>query len=253
MANETPQKSNAWKWWMAGVLFLATVLTYLDRQTLSLCGPMICKEFNLSNEQYGELVAAFRWAYAFTHIPAGWIADHLPIRLFYVLAVGAWSAAGAAAAFVFRFRSLQATRALLGVGEGFNWPCATRIVANMLPPEDRGLASGIFNSGAAAGSLIAPVIITPIAVRFGWRWASFLIGMIGGLWIVLWIAATGKRSRAHEAVNSIQTPAADGASAADGRGFLSWRHEVLMHPAFLMLFVVESSGCFTLGPPPAHF
>ena len=165
---KTSSASNAvsqrWKWWLTIVLFLATVLTYLDRQTMSLCAPMITKEFKLSNEQYGQLVAAFRWAYAGLHIPAGYLADHVPIRLIYALAVGVWSLAGAAGAAMWSFRQLQATRSLLGVGEAFNWPCATRIVANVLPPSDRGLGSGIFNSGAAVGSLIAPFIITPIAL-----------------------------------------------------------------------------------------
>jgi sugar phosphate permease len=92
--------SGLWKWWIAVVLFLATVLTYLDRQTLSLCGPMICQEFDLSNEDYGKLVAAFRWAYAVVHVPAGFIADRFSLRITYSLAVGLWSAAGAAAALI---------------------------------------------------------------------------------------------------------------------------------------------------------
>ncbi len=149
-------KSNAWKWWLTIVLFVATVLTYLDRQTMSLCGAMICKEFDLTNEQYGQLVAAFRWAYALTHLPAGLMADRLPIRMTYSFAIGLWSAAGAAAAWVYGFRTLLMTRASLGMGEAFNWPCATRLVANMFPPNDRGLASGVFNSGAAVGSSSCP-------------------------------------------------------------------------------------------------
>ena len=195
-------KGNAWKWWLTIVLFVATVLTYLDRQTMSLCGAMICTEFDLSNEQYGELVAAFRWAYAVTHVPAGFMADHLPIRMTYAFAVGLWSAAGAAAALVFRFRPLLMTRAALGIGEAFNWPCATRIVANMFPPTDRGLASGIFNSGAAVGSLIAPLVITPLAIHFGWRAAFFTIGGIGFAWIVLWLAATRRGTIGYSAVNA---------------------------------------------------
>jgi ACS family hexuronate transporter-like MFS transporter len=193
-------KGNAWKWWLTIVLFMATVLTYLDRQTMSLCGAMICTEFDLSNEQYGELVAAFRWAYAVTHVPAGFMADHLPIRMTYAFAVGLWSAAGAAAALVFRFRPLLMTRAVLGMGEAFNWPCATRIVANMFPPNDRGLASGIFNSGAAVGSLISPLIIMPLAIHFGWRVAFFVIGAVGFFWIALWLLVTRRKSAGYAVV-----------------------------------------------------
>src|SRR4051812_22417918 len=114
---QSPNKSTAWKWWLTFVLFLATVLTYLDRQTLSLCAPMISQEFKLSNEQYGQLVAAFRYAYAFTHIPAGWLADHFSVRAIYALAVGLWSLAGAAGALVLNARQLFATRLALGIGE----------------------------------------------------------------------------------------------------------------------------------------
>jgi MFS transporter, ACS family, hexuronate transporter len=202
MENQSLASGKSWRWWITIVLFLATVLTYLDRQTMSLCGPMICDEFELNNEQYGQLVAAFRWAYALAHIPAGFIADRLPIRLTYALAVGLWSAAGAAAAWVSGFRPLLKTRAVLGVGEGFNWPCATRIVANLFPPADRGLASGVFNSGAAVGSLIAPLVILPLAQHFGWRTAFFAMGALGFAWIALWLFATRRHAAAHAAVGA---------------------------------------------------
>ena len=229
---------HAWKWWLTGVLFLATVLTYLDRQTMSLCASMISKEFHLSAEQYGQMVAAFRWMYALLHIPAGYLADHVGSRAIYALAVGLWSAAGAAAFFVANPRQLLVTRGMLGAGEAFNWPCATRIVASTHPPADRGLASGIFNSGAAVGSLIAPLVITPIAVWLGWRWAFLIIGSVGSFWIVLWLVATRRGSHAHEAVNG--TPPANRADPCRSRwhALRSWLRNVLLQPAFWMLVVV---------------
>ena len=181
---------------------MATVLTYLDRQTISLCGPKIRDEFQLSHERFGDLLAAFRWAYGITHVPAGWMADRLPMRLTYGLAVVLWSAAGAAAAWVRGFRPLVFTRAVLGVGEGFNWPCSTRIVANVFPPNDRGLATGIFNGGAAVGSLIAPLVISPLAERFGWRTAFFAVGSIGFLWVALWIFSTRRSGAFYASVNA---------------------------------------------------
>jgi ACS family hexuronate transporter-like MFS transporter len=194
--------NRAWKWWMTGVLFLATVLTYLDRQTLPICEKFICAEFHLNDEQYGRLLAAFRWAYALMQIPAGLMVDHLPLRTTFGLAVGLWSLAGAAAAAVFRFPLLMVTRAVLGMGETFNWPCASRIVANMFPPSDRSLASGIFNSGAALGALIAPTVIYGIALALGWRGAFVSMGALGGAWLVLWFAVTRRRSPGHAAVKS---------------------------------------------------
>lgn len=232
-------KSRAWKWWLTVVLFLATALTYLDRQTISLCGSMISKEFQLSNEQFGQLLAAFRWAYALTHVGAGYLADRVPIRFVYAFAVGVWSAAGAAAALVVDMRQLLITRAGLGAGEAFNWPCATRIVANILPPEDRGLASGIFNSGAAVGSLIAPLVITPIAIHFGWRWAFFIIGAVGIFWVMLWLVSTRRGTPAYSAVSSVpdasphdQAPKGAGSSGQPGPA------KVFGHPAFWALVTV---------------
>ncbi len=189
--------STAWKWWLAGMLFLATVLTYLDRQTIAVCKKPICTEFGLSNEQFGELLAAFRWTYALMQFPAGMMADRFSLRLTYGLAVGLWSLAGAAAAFVFRFPQLMATRGVLGMGETFNWPCSSRIVANTFPPADRSLASGIFNSGAAVGSLIAPALIWFLVYVYSWQVAFFAIGALGAGWLVLWFFATAPHRRCH--------------------------------------------------------
>lgn len=224
---------NAWKWWLTIVLFLATVLTYLDRQTMSLCGAMICQEMGLSNEQYGQLLRAFRWCYAVTHVPAGFMADHFSLRWIYAVAVAVWSLAGAAGAFTNNFRQLLLTRGLLGIGEASNWPCATRIVANMLPPQDRGLASGIFNSGAAVGSLIAPLVIVPIALAFGWRWAFFVIGSIGFLWIILWLSVTRPHAAAHGALSRAEEPRSPTS--------VPWARRVLLHPGFWLLLIVGVS------------
>jgi ACS family hexuronate transporter-like MFS transporter len=234
-------RSSAWKWWLAIVLFLATVLTYLDRQTLSLCAPQVCQELQLSDEQYGQLLAAFRWAYALMHVVAGFLADRFPLRITYALAVLVWSAAGAGAAFAWRFSHLLMTRQVLGIGEAFNWPCATRIVANMLPPEDRGLASGIFNSGSAAGSLIAPFLILPLATLYGWRVAFFVIGSLGLVWVVLWLAVTRKGSAAHGAVREVPVLEPARARVPPLKAGARWCRQVLLHPAFWMLFGVGVS------------
>src|SRR5208282_6730221 len=196
------KSGTSWKWWMAGVLFLATVLTYLDRQTLSICENKIRAEFHLNDEQYGYLLAAFRWTYALMQLPAGMMADRLSLRMTYGLAVGLWSLAGAAAAVVFRYPAFMITRAVLGMGESFNWPCASRIVANTFTFADRSLASGIFNSGAALGPLIAPALIGSLAMAFGWRAAFLTMGSLGALWLLLWVAVTAKRSPCHASVKS---------------------------------------------------
>lgn len=230
--------NGSWKWWICGILFLATVLNYLDRQAMAICGVQICEEFNLSDQQYGQLLSAFRWMYAIAQIPAGYLADRFSIRIVYGLAVGLWSAAGAAAAFVAGPRMLAATRGLLGVGESFNWPCALRVTANMLPPKDRTLANGIFTSGAAAGALVAPLIITPLASFYGWRVAFFLIGSLGAVWLVIWWVATSR-------AGSLEHHSADDGPRQDSKpkGPALGRQLKMMaaHPGFWILMLVSAT------------
>ena len=111
-----PKRTSAWTWFICGILFLATVLNYLDRQTMALCSPLITEEFDLSNEQWGGLLSAFRWTYAIAQIPAGYLADRFSVRGVYALAVGFWSAAGAAAAFVAGPRAAGLDAACAGSG-----------------------------------------------------------------------------------------------------------------------------------------
>ncbi|HYG23758.1 MAG TPA: MFS transporter [Verrucomicrobiae bacterium] len=223
-----------WKWKLCGILFLATILNYLDRQTMGLCKAPIMEEFQINNEEFGNLLAAFRWTYASMHIVAGFVADRFSLRMLFALAVGIWSFAGAAAFWVGSVLVFKWTRALLGVGEAVNWPFSTRIVANMLPREDRGLGMGIFNSGAAVGALLAPFVITPIAAAAGWRWAFFSVGAIGFFWVALWLWFTrGGRARAF---------ANDPATIPTSRSLKEiWKpfRTILSQPTFWVLILVS--------------
>ncbi|MGH7995984.1 MAG: MFS transporter, partial [Opitutaceae bacterium] len=181
---KAPRRRGAFRWGVCLLLLAATVLSYLDRQTVAICAPAISKEFHLSNEQFGGLLAAFRWTYAAAQVPAGWLADLFGFRGLYAVALGLWSLAGGAAAWSRSDRALGSARAVLGVGEAFNTPCALLVTAEVLPPEDRDLGNGLFNSGAAIGALIAPLVIGPIAVRWGWRTAFAAVGSLGALWVV---------------------------------------------------------------------
>jgi MFS transporter, ACS family, hexuronate transporter len=220
-----------WQWSVVGLLFCATVLNYLDRQTVAITAPAIADEFGLSDEQYGYLLSAFRWAYAALHVPAGYLADRFSVRGVYAFAVAFWSAAGAAAFFVPTFRALAGTRIALGLGEAFNWPCALRVTANILPRRDRGLGNGIFNSGAAIGALIAPLIIAPIATAFGWRYAFLVVGGMGGLWVVGWLILTGRAGTSR----SVDMP--ESAVQAQREPFLTELGRIISSPGFWILMV----------------
>jgi ACS family hexuronate transporter-like MFS transporter len=123
---------------------------------------------------------------------------------------------------------------LLGFGEAVNWPFSTRIVANLLPREDRGLGMGIFNSGAALGALAAPLIITPIAHAYGWRWAFLTTGSVGVLWVLIWLWFT-RSGRASAFANPVVSPAASPPAA----GFLRTLRTLLSYPGFWLLLLVS--------------
>lgn len=175
------------------MMFACTVLNYMDRQAMSVVGPQVKAEFRLDDLWWGWVGAAFQLTYAFCQWPAGYLADRLDVRRTYALAVAWWSLAGIATSFSPALGVLLIFRAMLGVGESFNWPCALRITSRVLPPSDRSLGNGIFNSGAAVGAVLTPLIVVPLAARMGWRVPFRLLGVAGLVWVALWLLTTRHR------------------------------------------------------------
>jgi ACS family hexuronate transporter-like MFS transporter len=168
------------------MLFASTTLNYMDRQSMSLVGEDIRSEFRIDNEGFGWVLAAFQLTYALFQVPAGYLADRWDVRKVYAVAVAWWSLAAIMVAFSSTLAALLAFRVLLGIGESFNWPCALKVTSKVLPPESRSLGNGIFNSGAAIGAVITPLIVPPLASYFGWRTAFVVAGMLGFLWVLVW-------------------------------------------------------------------
>lgn len=146
----------------------------------------IREEFNLDNQQFGWIGAAFYITYALAQIPAGLLADRFNVRRLYLVAVLWWSLAAMAASFSPTLAVLIALRVMLGLGESFNWPCALKVTSRILPPADRSLGNGIFNSGAAVGAVITPLVVPFLAEEFGWRVAFAALGCLGLVWIAVW-------------------------------------------------------------------
>jgi ACS family hexuronate transporter-like MFS transporter len=169
-------------------MFASTVLNYMDRQAISLVGSQIRETFSITSYvDFGWVLAAFMLTYALFQVPAGYLVDRWDLRYSYAAAVGWWSLAAVATAFVPSLGMLLLCRALLGVGESFNWPCALRVTARVLPPADRALGNGIFNSGAAVGAVVTPVVVTVLTPTLGWRATFGVIGSAGFLWIAAWL------------------------------------------------------------------
>ncbi|MGH9847368.1 MAG: MFS transporter [Blastocatellia bacterium] len=191
------------KWSVVLLLFLATLLNYMDRQTIAISASVISKEFGLGDAQLGQLFFAFLFAYGIAQLFAGALLDRFPVRLAYAAAVIAWSLAGASGALATGFVSLFALRVLLGVCESPNWPLALRVVARTIPPEQRSLANGIFQSGTSIGALVAAPVIIWLTAAYSWRAAFVAVGAVGLLWAALWLVSfRGEEDVRHTDVRS---------------------------------------------------
>lgn len=201
---DSSAKTPARVWWLCGFLFLATVLNYPDRQVLALTAEEIMREFGLSKEGLGGIIAAFRYAYAAFQILGGWMVDAWGAHRMFPAAVGLWSLAGLLTGLAQSGRMLAGFRFMLGTGEAFNWPCALKVTQRLVPAKDRALANGIFNSGAAAGAMVAPLIVTFVTLYYGWRAAFIVTGLLGALWVGGWFWIT--RSLSQRLAGSARAP-----------------------------------------------
>ncbi len=186
----SPQRA----WVVCGLLLLATVLNYLDRQVLSLTAENVMAEFHLNQQHFGDVVASFRYSYAAVQLFGGWLVDAAGPRLVFPMAVALWSAAGVFTGLSHTMAGLRASRFVLGIGEAFNWPCSLKTTERLLEPRDRSFANGIFNGGTALGAMLAPVVVTLLVRRSGWRSPFLLTGAIGGLWVLLWTVVMRRRA-----------------------------------------------------------
>ncbi|MGA2729440.1 MAG: MFS transporter [Terracidiphilus sp.] len=191
------------RWTICSMLFVATTINYVDRQVLSILKPVLAgnvlhlqpllpgwptveASINLTDVQYGNILAAFQVAYALGVVFAGRLVDRLGCRKGYPIVTGLWSLAAMGHALVNSVTGFAVARFLLGLGESGNFPAAVKATAEWFPPKERALATGVFNSGASVGAILAPLAVPWVALHFGWR-ASFLItGLFSAIWIVWW-------------------------------------------------------------------
>ncbi len=176
-----------YRWVICALIFFATTINYIDRQVLGILAPDLQKDIGWSESQYGYIVVAFQGAYAASLLFAGWIVDRIGTRLAYSLSLTIWSVAAMGHALAHSALTFGSWRALLGLGEGGNFPIAIKTVAEWFPRRERAFATGLFNAGTNVGAIIAPLVVPWIAINYGWRWAFVLTGAIGFLWLLLWL------------------------------------------------------------------
>ncbi len=175
------------RWWIAGLLALATALSYLDRQSFPLVVSTARHEIPISNEDFARLNSCFLLAYAIMYAGGGRILDWLGTRAGYAVMILWWSAANFATGWVHSVTGFGVCRFLLGMGEGGGFPGSGKAVAEWFPPRERSVAFGIFNTGSSLGAVVAPPLFAGIISLWGWRWAFFVSGSIGFLWGLIWL------------------------------------------------------------------
>jgi len=168
------------------VVMTCSWLSYIDRQALAVISPMILKDTGLSAADYADANAAFSIAYMIGNPLWGSLLDYVGLRLGMLIAVGIWSLASASHAWMAGLLGFAAARAVLGFGEGATFPGGLRTAADSLPLSKQSRGMGITYSGASVGAIVAPLIVTPIALRYGWRAAFLGTGMLGAVWLVVW-------------------------------------------------------------------
>jgi MFS transporter, ACS family, hexuronate transporter len=233
-------RSAAWRYYVCGILLLATTINYLDRQTLANTSTQICEEMNLTNEEYGRLETAFGLAFAVGAALFGVIADKVNVFWLYPLVLLLWSVMGYLTGWVETYAGLLLCRLFLGLFEAGHWPCALRTTQGILAPRERTLGNSILQSGSAIGSILTPLLVMWLVTdeRGSWRGVFQIVGLTGLCWIVFWVAAVRPRDlRRNPAATPAGSQAGPNVSADTGTSFWSI---VRSRRFFVLLIVVVS-------------
>lgn len=200
------KKVGNFRWTICALIFFATTINYLDRQVLSLLQPRLVEEFGWTNSDYANITAAFQFVYALSMLFAGRFIDRIGTKWGYAIALIIWSFGAIMHAYSEPLGEITATamraigltvasgsvvgfmlsRAVLGFGESGNFPAAIKATAEYFPKKERSFATGIFNSGANVGAILAPLTVPLIADAWGWEMTFWIIGAVGFLWLIFW-------------------------------------------------------------------
>jgi MFS transporter, ACS family, hexuronate transporter len=196
-------RASRYRWVIAALLFAATAINYVDRQSIGILKPTLARQLHWSEQDYANIIFWFQVAYAVGYVSFGRVVDRLGTKLGYGLAVAIWTLAHFAHAAVFTVSGFAAARFGLGIGESGSFPAGIKAVSEWFPQRDRALAIGLFNAGANVGAIVTPLIIPWLTLTYGWRTAIVSTGFLGFAWLALWFALY-RRPEAHKRVNAAE-------------------------------------------------
>ncbi len=229
----SPDQSSV-RWFVCALLFAATTINYMDRSVFSLIEPELHKlsfmgwnpaaDFNHQQaftNNFANVLICFQAAYSIGFLCAGRIIDKLGTKRGYALAIGLWAIASMSHIFVFSVAGFCVARFLLGLGESGNFPAAIKAISEWFPSDERALATGLFNSGTNAASLVAPLLIPFVTAIYGWRAAFLTTGSMGLIWLVLWLAFPYDRLRARSGHPVLDSESRVGPATEPKEGFFT--------------------------------
>ena len=181
---DEPTTTQPIRWLVLGLVVIATVLNYVDRQLIAILKPLLQASFHWSDLDYANVVVAFQLAVAAACVPAGRVIDRIGLRLGYTLSVGTWSLAGMTQAVASSLGGFMSARVILGIAEAGNTPAAIKSLALWFPVNARSLAVGFFNAASNLGAIVTPLIAPMLVENFGWRGAFALTGLCGVVWVI---------------------------------------------------------------------
>jgi ACS family hexuronate transporter-like MFS transporter len=201
-------RSGGLRWWIAGLIFLATLINFVNRLTVSVLAPVITEQLHLSASQFASITNSFLIAYTASQALSGRLYDRIGNRRGFSVSIVVWSIASMLHAFATGLFSLNSFRFLLGLGEAGNWPGAAKVIAEWFPVRQRALGMAIFNSGTSIGSVVAPPLIVMLEERFGWQ-ATFLAVASSG-WRYGWPSISRRKNtqESHRRNSRSSTPIA---------------------------------------------
>ncbi|WP_108803828.1 MFS transporter [Aquimarina sp. Aq107] len=185
------------RWWIIVLIFLATVINYIDRTAFALLWPEMGKDLGMDNSDYALMLNFFLAAYAIGKFASGKLYDEIGTRLGFTVSIIVWSVASVFHAFARGLVSLSIFRVLLGLGEAGNWPGAVKSNGEWFPIKERAIAQGIFNAGASIGNVIAPFIIIFLYTQYGWKTTYIILGFVGILWVIPWLFINKAKPEKH--------------------------------------------------------
>jgi ACS family hexuronate transporter-like MFS transporter len=217
------------RWWIIGLVMLATIVNYIDRNALAVMWPGISTDLGMDKTQYAFIVSCFTITYAISQALTGKLFDKIGTRLGFVLSIAVWSVSAALHAVAKGITSFALFRAILGSGEAGNWPGAAKSNAEWFPVKERALAQGLFNAGAAIGSIISAPLIAFLYGTIGWKGSFVIIGALGLLWIIPWLIINKNIPAKHKWITEEEKQyILDGKAPALDEPAVSWK-QILSH------------------------